>query len=160
MGRIVKKNQTFKMLAVLSSAWIALYLTGCKAKPPSRIEKKLAHESKELVVGGKDWNNPVPDTPSSAKLGAEDFQRHCQFCHGVDGHATGVPFAQNMSPPVPDLAAKDIQSYTDGQLKWIIENGIRLSGMPRWKGLLQDEEMWRMVRYMRHLPSTKSHSQN
>lgn len=148
------------MLAVLSSAWIALYLTGCKAKPPSRIEKKLAHESKELVVGGKDWNNPVPDTPSSAKLGAEDFQRHCQFCHGVDGHATGVPFAQNMSPPVPDLAAKDIQSYTDGQLKWIIENGIRLSGMPRWKGLLQDEEMWRMVRYMRHLPSTKSHSQN
>lgn len=156
----MKKNQTFKMLAVLSSAWIALYLTGCKAKPPSRIEKKLAHESKELVVGGKDWNNPVPDTPSSAKLGAEDFQRHCQFCHGVDGHATGVPFAQNMSPPVPDLAAKDIQSYTDGQLKWIIENGIRLSGMPRWKGLLQDEEMWRMVRYMRHLPSTKSHSQN
>ncbi len=156
----MKKNQTFKMLAVLSSAWIVLYLTGCKAKPPSRIEKKLAHESKELVVGGKDWNNPVPDTPSSAKLGAEDFQRHCQFCHGVDGHATGVPFAQNMSPPVPDLAAKDIQSYTDGQLKWIIENGIRLSGMPRWKGLLQDEEMWRMVRYMRHLPSTKSHSQN
>ncbi|HEY3455918.1 MAG TPA: cytochrome c [Bryobacteraceae bacterium] len=154
------KNQTFKMLAVLSSAWIVLYLTGCKAKPPSRIEKKLAHESKELVVGGKDWNNPVPDTPSSAKLGAEDFQRHCQFCHGVDGHATGVPFAQNMSPPVPDLAAKDIQSYTDGQLKWIIENGIRLSGMPRWKGLLQDEEMWRMVRYMRHLPSTKRHSQN
>ncbi len=150
------KNQTFKMLAVLSSAWIVLYLAGCKAKPPSRIEKKLAHESKELVIGGKDWHNPIPDTPSSAKLGAEDFQRHCQVCHGVDGHATGVPFAQNMSPPVPDLAAKDIQNYTDGQLKWIIENGIRLSGMPRWKGVLQDEEMWRMVRYMRHLPSKGS----
>ena len=78
----------------------------------------------------------------------------------MDGHATGVPFAQNMSPPVPDLAAKDIQNYTDGQLKWIIENGIRLSGMPRWKGLLQDEEMWRMVRYMRHLPAKGSPHQD
>ena len=151
------KNRTFKMLAVLSSAWIVLSLAGCKAKPPGRIEKKLAHESKELVIGGKNWHNPVPDSPSSANLGAEDFQRHCQVCHGMDGHATGVPFAANMSPPVPDLAAKDIQNYTDGQLKWIIENGIRLSGMPRWKGVLQDEEMWRMVRYMRHLPSKGSH---
>jgi mono/diheme cytochrome c family protein len=65
-----------------------------------------------------------------------------------------------MSPPVPDLAAKDIQNYTDGQLKWIIENGIRLSGMPRWKGVLHDEEMWRMVRYIRHLPSKGSHRQD
>lgn len=94
------------MLAVLSSVWIVLYSTGCKAKPPSRIEKKVVQESKELVIGGKDWHNPVPDDASSTKLGAEDFHRHCQFCHGVDGHATDVPFAQNISPPVPDLAAK------------------------------------------------------
>ena len=156
----MRKNQTFKMLAVLGSALIVLYSTGCKAKPPSRIEKKVVQESKELVIGGKDWHNPVTDTPSSAKLGAEDFQCHCQVCHGVDGHATGVPFAPNMSPPVPDLAAKDIQNYTDGQLKWIIENGIRLSGMPRWKGVLQDEEMWRMVRYIRHLPPKGSRRQD
>jgi mono/diheme cytochrome c family protein len=53
---------------------------------------------------------------------------------------------------VPDLGTRDIQKYTDGQLKWIIQNGIRMSGMPGWKGLLEDEVMWQMVRYIRHLP--------
>ena len=154
------RNEKFKILAAFGSALIMLYSTGCKAKPPGRIEKKLVQESKELVIGGKDWHNPIPDNAVSAKLGAEDFQRHCQLCHGIDGHATNVPFARNMSPPVPDLAAKDIQQYTDGQLKWIIENGIRLSGMPRWKGLLDDDKMWRVVRYIRHLPPQGKNSQD
>jgi len=50
----------------------------------------------------------------------------------------GVPFAAKISPPVADLASKPVQDYSDGQLKWIIENGIRFSGMPAWKGILTD----------------------
>jgi len=84
----------------------------------------------------------VPDTEDAQKSGAEHFQHHCQICHGLDGQNTGVPFAEKMSPPVANLAAKDIQDYTDGQLKWIIENGIRHTGMPAWKGILEDDEMW------------------
>jgi hypothetical protein len=56
----------------------------------------------------------------------------------LDGHGTGVPFAGKMSPPVLDLGDNDVQQYKDGQLKWIIENGIRFSGMPGW-GVLEDE---------------------
>jgi hypothetical protein len=97
---------------------ILLQFVGCKASPPSRVEKKAVQESKELVIGGKDWRNPVPDDASSAKMGAEHFEHHYQVCHGLDGHTTGVPFALNMSPPVPDLGATDIQKYADGQLKW------------------------------------------
>jgi hypothetical protein len=41
-------------------------------------------------------------------------------------------------------------------LKWIIENGTRFSGMPAWKGILTDEEMWYIVRYIRHLPAKGS----
>jgi hypothetical protein len=63
-----------------------------------------------------------------------------------------VPFAEKMSPPVADLKSKDVQGYTDGQLKWIVENGIEPSGMPGWKGILDEDEMWKIVRYMRHLP--------
>jgi len=63
-----------------------------------------------------------------------------------------VPFADRMSPPVPSLSAKDVQDYADGQLKWIIENGINPSGMPAWKGTLSDEEMWKVVDFLRHLP--------
>jgi hypothetical protein len=53
---------------------------------------------------------------------------------------------------VADLASKRVQDYRDGQLKWIIENGIRFTGMPAWKGLMDDTTMWRIVRYIRHLP--------
>ena len=55
-----------------------------------------------------------------------------------------------------DLASHPVQKYRDGQLKWIIENGIRFIGMPAWKGILTNEEMWHIVRYIRHLPAKGS----
>src|SRR5262249_9218775 len=110
----------------------------------------------ELTIGGKDWVNPTPDNPETQKRGAEHFRHHCALCHGLDGQNTGVPFAAKMSPPVADLASKPVQEYRDGQLKWIIENGIRLSGMPAWSGVLSDDEMWSIVRYLRHLPAKGS----
>jgi mono/diheme cytochrome c family protein len=130
-----------------------LALAGCKANEPGKMEKSVATEIKhEMTIGGKNDKNPVPDTPDAVKEGAEHFQHHCQICHGLDGQNTGVPFAGKMAPPVADLSTKDVQDYTDGQLKWIIENGIGPSGMPGWRGILEDEEMWNIVRYIRHLP--------
>ena len=130
---------------------------GCKAGKPGKIETKVMDGIKRnITVGGKDWKNPIPYTPEAAKEGEEHFQHHCQICHGLDGQATGVPFATKMDPPVADLASLDVQEYTDGQLKWIIENGIQPSGMPGWKGIVEDDEMWKMVHFMRHLPAKGS----
>jgi mono/diheme cytochrome c family protein len=130
-----------------------LALSGCKVGKPGKIESSVMGDIKRhITIGGKDWKNPIPDTAQAAKEGGEHFQHHCQICHGLDGQNTGVPFAEKMSPPVADLASKDVQEYTDGQLKWIIENGVGPSGMPGWKGILEDDEMWKMVYYMRHLP--------
>jgi mono/diheme cytochrome c family protein len=61
-----------------------------------------------------------------------------------------------MDPPVPSLASQDVQSYTDGQLKWVIDNGIAPSGMPASKGILSDEEQWAIVVFIRHLPPAGS----
>ena len=139
-------------LFVLALATLSA-LTGCKASGPGNFESAVAREVKQkITIGGKDWKNPTPDTPDSSKEGAEHFQHHCMICHGLDGHATGVPFAMKMDPPVPDLASKDIQAYSDGQLKWIVQNGIGPSGMPGWNGILDENEMWLVVRYIRHLP--------
>ena len=141
-----------KKLLLLSFA-ATLVITGCKVSKPGSVESALMKEVKKTVtVGGKDVKNPIADAPENVKEGAEHFQHHCQICHGLDGQATGVPFAAQMSPPVPDMTSKDVQDYADGQLKWIVENGIAPSGMPAWKGILTDEEMWKMVLYMRHLP--------
>lgn len=143
-------------LSVLSLFALAL-LAGCKVSQPGNIENAVAREVKQkITIGGKDWKNPIPDTADNVKEGAEHFQHHCEICHGLDGHATGVPFAMKMDPPVPDLASKDIQAYTDGQLKWIVQNGIGPSGMPGWNGILDEKEMWLVVDYIRHLPAAGS----
>ena len=74
----------------------------------------------------------------------------------MDGHNTGVPFAGKMSPPVADLSSKDVQGYSDGQLKVIIESCIRFTGMPSFKDILEENEMWHIVRFIRHLPPAGS----
>jgi cytochrome c553 len=130
-----------------------LVACGCRVSKPGTAESELAQQIKhKMTVGGKDNSNPIPATDESISEGQEHFGHHCGICHGLDGQATGVPFAEKMSPPIPRLTSKSVQEYKDGQLKWIIENGINPSGMPAWKGILSDEEMWKVVNYIRHLP--------
>jgi mono/diheme cytochrome c family protein len=143
--------------AAVAAIFAILMFAGCKVSSPGKMESGVMKEIKKTVtVGDKDVKNPIAYSEAAAKEGGDHFQHHCQICHGLDGHATGVPFADKMSPPVPDLADKDVQDYTDGQLHWIITNGIAPSGMPAWKGILTDDEMWKMVHYIRHLPAKGS----
>src|SRR5215470_17766537 len=130
---------------------------GCKVSEPSGTESKVMKAVKQkLMVGGKSDVNPVAATADNLKEGQEHFGHHCAICHGLDGEATGVPFANKMAPPIPSFSSKDVQDYTDGQLKWIIQNGIDPSGMPSWKGTLTDNEMWTLVNFIRHLPAKGS----
>jgi mono/diheme cytochrome c family protein len=108
------------------------------------------------MVGSKSEKNPLPSTPATIADGKEAFTHYCVACHGMDGQNTGVPFVEHMSPPIPSLASKDVQSYTDGQLKWVIDYGIWPSGMPGSKGTLSDEEIWSIVAFLRHLPPAGS----
>lgn len=128
-------------------------LIGCKAARPGPIESKVVTCAKHRIfVGNRKSHNPLPDTPATIADGKEAFQHFCVACHGNDAQNTGVPFADRMSPPVPSLASNDVQSYTDGQLKWILDNGIFPSGMPASRGVLSDDELWSIVVYLRHLP--------
>jgi mono/diheme cytochrome c family protein len=132
-------------------------LSGCKATPPAKWETSVITRVKHsLTVKGKDEKNPLPDTPVNVERGRVAFSYYCAACHGLDGQNTGVPFAERMSPPVPPLNARQVQSYADGQLNWIIENGISPSGMPGSKGILADHEIWSIVIYIRHLPEAGS----
>jgi mono/diheme cytochrome c family protein len=142
-------KRTTKLLVLFG----ALFACGCRVTKPGEVESRVAKEVKhKMTVGGKDVPNPLPDSEQNVTEGREHFGHHCGICHGLDGQSSGVPFADKMSPPVPDLTSKDVQDYADGQLKWIIDNGINPSGMPAWKGNLSDEEMWKVVHFIRHLP--------
>ena len=126
------------------------------AREPGQFETGIMKRVKYWRIGDKHLTDPLPDTPENIREGAEHFQHHCQICHGLDGQGTGVPIVTKMSPPVADLRSTRVQEYTDGQLKWIMENGIRFSGMPGWRGILEDDEMWRIVHFLRHLPAKGS----
>jgi len=144
-------------ITLVALVLVSISMCGCKASKPGKVEGSvIAGIKRNITVGGKDWKNPVAYSPEAVKEGGEHFQHHCQICHGLDGQNTGVPFAPKMDPPVADLASKDVQEYVDGQLKWIIENGIGPSRMPGWKGIVEDDEMWKMVHYIRHLPPKAS----
>jgi mono/diheme cytochrome c family protein len=126
---------------------------GCKVREPWKLETSLAKTVKQrITIGGKDDRNPMPATAENIHAGRENFSHYCFACHGLDGQNTGVPFAEKMSPPVPRLTSPAVQGYTDGQLKWVIDNGIFPSGMPASKGILSEDEIWQIVVYVRNLP--------
>jgi mono/diheme cytochrome c family protein len=111
---------------------------------------------RQLTVGGKSDKNPLPATEANIRVGQTNFAHYCYACHGLDGQKTGVPFAEKLSPPVPSLISAEVQAYTDGQLRSLITNGIAPSGMPAAKGILDDDEIWSLVLYIRHLPGKGS----
>jgi len=141
----------------LSLLLTAVLFTGCAAREPGTLETRAAQLVKrDITVGGRRDRNPLPATAENIQAGQRNFSQYCVVCHGLDAQNTGVPFADRMSPPVPSLAPAAVQSYSDGQLKRIIDGGIFPSGMPASKGILSDEEIWQIVHYLRHLPAKGS----
>lgn len=146
---MLSQPRTVLALLVLAS----LGLVGCRAKSPGKVEEKIVDWTKlHVTIGGKKDVNPDRPTPQNIADGKQMFDSYCMVCHGLDGQNTGVPFAETVSPPIPSLASPQVQAYTDGQLKWIIKNGIFPSGMPPSKGEFSDDDMWLIVLYIRHLP--------
>ena len=134
-----------------------LAASGCKATPPSSLETVVMTNVKHhIFIGNRNQKDPLPSDASTIDEGKQAFRHYCVACHGMDGQNTGVPFANRMSPPVPSLKSDSVQKYTDGQLKWVIDYGIQPSGMPASKGTLNDEEIWSIVVFLRHLPPAGS----
>jgi cytochrome c len=139
------------------ACYLAGVIAGCKATPPGKWETSLMTKVKHSVtVGGKSVKNPLAEIPANVEDGRIAFSHYCAACHGLDGQNTGVPFADRMSPPVPLLNSPQVQTYTDGQIQWVIDNGISPSGMPASKGILTEREIWSIVVFIRHLPAAGS----
>jgi cytochrome c553 len=147
---------SWKYHPILATTLLVL-IAGCKANPPGKVDTTIMSTVKRKVfVHNKSEKNPLMANAGAITDGKEAFSHYCAACHGLDAQNTGVPFADRMAPPVPSLAGKDVQAYTDGQLKWVIDYGIWPSGMPGSKGILSDDEIWSIVIYLRHLPPAGS----
>lgn len=150
---------TFLGVAVLLTAAALAYVkvTGLSARPrPGALEARVARAVRSLAVPGevKSRTNPVAASREVLESGMAHFADHCAMCHANDGSGS-VEMGQHLFPPPPDMRAEPTQALTDGELFYIIENGVRFTGMPAFAtGDAEGERAsWELVRFVRSLPT-------
>ena len=126
-----------------------------RTKPPAAEEAiALAMRGWATPRAVRDRPNPVEPTPAAVESALEHWADHCASCHANDGSGN-TEMGGSFYPPAPDMRSSRTQAMKDGELFSIIENGIRLTGMPAWgTGTPEGErESWALVHFIRRLPN-------
>jgi mono/diheme cytochrome c family protein len=132
---------------------LAVLMLRCTAhKQPSRVETTLANMAKDVVIPieAQRLKSPLPANDEAVNRGHELYTQSCALCHGADGRGTDL--GRNMYPPAMDLNSPHVQHWVDAELFWIIQNGVRLTGMPSWKSSISETDTWRLVLFVHSLP--------
>ena len=123
---------------------------------PTRIEASLAGMMRRWSTPGelRRMANPVALTPEVLAEARAHFADHCASCHGNDGKGK-TQIGERLYPRAPDMTLAATQSLSDGELFAIIENGVRLTGMPGWGDGSAESGYgsWTLVHFIRHLPA-------
>lgn len=141
-------------LAALWTRWILHDGLSARATP-SWVESAVARKSRHLSIpeGARQEKNPVADSTEVQREARLHFADHCAVCHGNDGSGDTM-MGRGMYPKPPDLRMQHTQKLSDGELFWIIENGVRFTGMPAFGGgeHANPADNWKLVHFIRHLP--------
>jgi len=151
-----KKVAVVLLMLVLVGGFLAwrVIQRGFSARDnPSAIEAYVAKTARKLSIPASERDAKNRFTPTAEVLNEArvHFADHCAICHGNDGSGK-TEIGQNLYPKAPDMRQPETQNLTDGQTYYIIHNGIRLTGMPAWGGPGQDDDSWKLVLFIRHLP--------
>jgi len=148
------------VLALAGAAAVTVVLAfasaGISARPePAALEAWAARRARDLLIpdSARRGANPLDATPETVAAAREHFLEHCALCHGKDGRGD-TPVGRGLHPRAPDLTLPPTQDLSDGELFWIIENGIKLTGMPAFgkASPVDDEHAWQLVLWIRRLP--------
>jgi len=153
--------KAFVLLLVLGTALlVAVFIwidsRGVSAKAvPGRVETIVARTLRRLAIpsDARDRKNPVGRSTEVVAEGMAHYADHCAACHANDGSGE-TEIGLGLYPKAPDMRQSPTQSLTDGELFYILENGVRLTGMPAWStGHADSEEStWHLVHFVRELP--------
>jgi mono/diheme cytochrome c family protein len=159
MRAVIRAFVRFLVVALVAGAALTLYVVrqGVGARgEPGAIETFLARNLRKLAIErhAGERRNPVPLTEESLAVGRAHFADHCAVCHANDGSGE-TEMGRGLWPKAPDMRQAGTQSLSDGELFYIIENGVRMTGMPAWgTGTPEGEEAsWQLVHFIRHLPA-------
>lgn len=129
---------------------------------PTRLETVIARNARHLAIpsNARAAQNPVLDSADVQRDGRQHFADHCATCHANDGTGRTV-IGEGLYPKPPDLRLSPTQDLSDGELYWIIENGVRFTGMPAFSSNGNHAssgnhggaiDSWKLVHFIRHLP--------
>ena len=121
---------------------------------PTWMERTMARNARKIATppDAKNLINPRQQQTTEMMAEADEhFVEHCGTCHGIDGRGDTV-IGRNLYPKVPDMSATDTQQLSEGELYYIISNGVRLTGMPAWGSEDKPEAIWDLVSLIRRLP--------
>jgi mono/diheme cytochrome c family protein len=143
----------------LGACAIALWFTtqGISARrDPGAIETAVARRLRAAAIpsSASQQRNPVAASADALKDGMEHFADHCAVCHGNNGSGDTM-IGSRLYPRAPDMRQASTQQLTDGALFYIIENGVKLTGMPAFSEGTPEGvgATWNLVQFIRHLPS-------
>jgi len=144
------------LAGIVALAGAAAFVSGgiSARQNPGSIELAVAPKLRSLAIPreAREQKNPAADSPAVIKEGMEHFADHCAVCHGNDGGGD-TEMGRGLYPRAPDMRLAATQNLTDGELFYIIENGVKLTGMPAWGGEGHDGgSSWKLVRFIRHMP--------
>lgn len=115
---------------------------------PGSLEKNLAMPALDASVDRRSGNlkNPLQPTDETLLSGMKIYQEACSGCHGDISHPH-LAFGDSFYPRAPQFV-EDAPDMTDSQNFYIIEHGVRLSGMPGWKTTLNESEIWQVTTFL------------
>jgi mono/diheme cytochrome c family protein len=122
--------------------------------PPGALERRVAGFALDRSVHRRAPKaaNPVKPDPEVIRAGLAHYKAMCVSCHGAPG-VNASQAGEGLNPPAPDLSAGKVQKRTDGELFWLVQGGIRMTGMPAFGPTNNDEEIWKIVAFLRRLPA-------
>jgi len=142
-------------VGVAAAMWLLVQHGVSARDEPTAIEAFVARRLRHLAVprSARQAQNPVAATPEVLAEARAHFADHCALCYANDGSGQ-TEIGKNLYPKAPDMRESGTQSLSDGELFYIIHNGVRLTGMPAWgqDPPEEDLESWKLVHFIRHLP--------
>ena len=147
------------VLGLLAAAAVSILHDGLSARAtPSALETAIARSARKMAAPSvaRSAKNPIVDSPEVQREARLHFADHCATCHGNDGSGDTM-IGRGLYPKPPDLRSSETQNLSDGEIFWVIENGVRLTGMPAFGGAGSEhggtDDSWKLVRFIRHLPA-------
>ena len=156
--RTLRTIATLLLLPALAALGAGLALAAglvdfSASKAPGRLEERLATFAlnRSIERHARKGANPLARSPEAAAAGLALFRTHCVACHGAPG-VDPTEGGASLNPPAPGLTLARVQKRSDGELQWIVSNGIRMTGMPAFGASRSEEEVWQLVAAIRRLP--------